>query len=97
MGHRRPRERQPQPPEAWKDPLGARELASAAIVAHLTAMIPARPVNPLSLLSPAEPGVRFRPGLPPSPERIRELREAVRAGTYRVSPELVAGALIAGR
>jgi hypothetical protein len=51
----------------------------------------------MSLLIPAEPGVRFRPGLPPSPERIRELREAVRAGTYRVSPELVAGALIAGR
>jgi Anti-sigma-28 factor, FlgM len=58
-------------------------------------MIPANPLNPLSLLTPAEPGVRFRPGLPPSRERLRELREAVRSGTYRVSPELVAEALIA--
>jgi len=60
-------------------------------------MIPANSVNLLALLSPVDPDVRFRPGLPPSAERLRELRDAIRAGTYRVSPEQVAGALIAGR
>ena len=60
-------------------------------------MIPANPVNLLSLLTPIDPGARFRPGLPPSAERLRELREAVRSGTYRVSPELVAMALSSGR
>lgn len=57
-------------------------------------MIPANPMNPLSLLKPAERGVRARPGLPPSVERLRELREAVRRGAYRVSPDQVALAIL---
>jgi anti-sigma28 factor (negative regulator of flagellin synthesis) len=57
-------------------------------------MIPANPVNPLSTLIPAQPGARARPGLPPSAERLRELKEAVRSGTYRVPPEVVAAALL---
>jgi anti-sigma28 factor (negative regulator of flagellin synthesis) len=59
-------------------------------------MIPANPVNPLSLLKPAEPGTRARPGLPPSAERLRELAAAVRSGAYRVSPEQVAVAILGG-
>ena len=57
-------------------------------------MIPANPVNPLARLIPAESGARARPGLPPSAERLRELEQAVRSGSYRVRPELVAEALI---
>jgi hypothetical protein len=57
-------------------------------------MIPANPVNPLSTLIPLEPRARARPGLPPSPERLRELKEAVRSGAYRVSPEVVAEAVL---
>jgi hypothetical protein len=57
-------------------------------------MIPENPVTPFSFLSPAKPGARARPGLPPSEERLRELRQAVRFGRYRVSPELVALAVL---
>jgi hypothetical protein len=57
-------------------------------------MIPANPVNPLSMLIPAKPGVRARPGLPPSAERLRELQEAVVSGAYKVPPEIVAEALL---
>ena len=60
----------------------------------MDAMIPASPVNPLSRLIPADPGARARPGLPPSPERLRELEQAVRSGSYTVPPELVAEALL---
>jgi anti-sigma28 factor (negative regulator of flagellin synthesis) len=60
-------------------------------------MIPANSVNLLSLLTPAEPGARARPGLPPSRERLRELTEAVRSGTYRVSPDQVALAILSSR
>jgi hypothetical protein len=57
-------------------------------------MIPANPVNPLLTLIPADPGARSRPGLPPSAERLGELKEAVRSGAYRVPPEVVAQAVL---
>jgi anti-sigma28 factor (negative regulator of flagellin synthesis) len=60
-------------------------------------MIPANPVNLLSLLTPAEPGTRARPGLPPSAERLRELSEAVRSGAYHVSADQVALAILTRR
>jgi anti-sigma28 factor (negative regulator of flagellin synthesis) len=60
-------------------------------------MIPTNPVNPLSLLTPAEPGARARPGLPPSAERLRDLKHAIRSGAYRVSPDRVALAILSGR
>jgi hypothetical protein len=60
-------------------------------------MIPANPVNPISLLTPAVPGARARPGLPPSAERLRELTELVRSGAYRVPADRVALAILASR
>jgi anti-sigma28 factor (negative regulator of flagellin synthesis) len=38
---------------------------------------------------------RARPGLGPSPGRLRLLREQLAAGTYEVSPERLAEAMIA--
>jgi hypothetical protein len=60
-------------------------------------MIPVRPVNPRTLLTPAEPGARAKPGAAPSPERLRELADAVRARSYRVPPERIAAALLGAR
>jgi hypothetical protein len=54
-------------------------------------------VNPLSKLTPAEPGARARPGDRPSPERLREIAEAVRTGSYRVPPGQIAAALLGAR
>ena len=60
-------------------------------------MIPATPVNPRTLLTHAESGSRARPGPAPSPERLRELSDAIRARSYRVPPDRVAAALLGAR
>ena len=57
-------------------------------------MIPAEPVNSLSTLIPAAPGARARPALPPSVERLRELKDSVRSGAYSVPPEVLAEAVL---
>ncbi len=48
----------------------------------------------LPQLRSVRPDERARPGTAPTPRRLRELKWTVARGRYRVSPELVAAALL---
>jgi hypothetical protein len=51
-------------------------------------------MDSLPKLGTALPDRRPRPGPGPDAARLRELREAIASGTYRVAPERIAAALI---
>ena len=85
-----------------EEALRAGQLASPPNVAHRYrwssgGIISARSMDPLLHVVRAAAGSRARPGRPPSPERLRELAEAISSRRYRVPPDEIAKALLRGR
>jgi anti-sigma-28 factor FlgM len=56
--------------------------------------MPVTLMDVLSQLRPAAPGQRARPARAPTPDQLRALARAIESGSYRVSAELVAEAML---